>query len=259
MHNSCVQVRTMGNHPSSTNSDSDEELYDTPPETLETESDPEMEDDNPNAPEITEDDLTEDEDIDELQNRPENDTGISVGNLLNFPDLLRLNTPGQDTSKSEAGNSDNETFPPSHSRGARPKLPLPTGKWSNWRHPPLREVTLPQLYQPPEAEGCCIPPYKEPPEPWAGFGMEENMMKFIKENIPCCEDDCKNCETNTEHNLGSKEGTFYMVQIDDIEKYTQTSSARKIIMMHLNTIKRCTHSMTKLRFSATLTKTNWRI
>ena len=49
---------------------------------METESDPEMEDDDPNAPEITEDDLTEDEDIDELQNRPENDTGISVGNLL---------------------------------------------------------------------------------------------------------------------------------------------------------------------------------
>ena len=146
MHNSCVQVRTMGNHPSSTKSDSDEELYDTPPETLETESDPELENDNLNTPEITEDDLTEDEDINKLQNRPENDTAVSVGNLLNFPDLLQLDTSGQDTNNSEAENSDNETFPPSHSRGARPKSPLPTGNRSNWRHPPLSEVTLPHLY-----------------------------------------------------------------------------------------------------------------
>ena len=78
----------------------DEELYDTPLETLETESDPEMENDNPNAPEIFEDDITEDEDINELQNRPENDTGISVGTLLNFPDLLCLNTSGRDTNQS---------------------------------------------------------------------------------------------------------------------------------------------------------------
>ena len=193
MHNSCVQVRTIGNHPSSTNSDSDEELYNTPLETLETESDSELEDDDHNTPEITEDDLTEDEDINELQNRPENDTGISVGNLLNFPDLLCLNTSGRDTNKSETSNSDNETFPPSHSRGARPKSPLPTGTRSTWRHPPLHEVTLPQLYQPPGAEGCCIPPYKEPAEPWAGFGTEEEFMKFLRENIPCSEDDCKDC------------------------------------------------------------------
>ena len=149
MHNSCVQVHTMGNHPSSTNSDSNEEL----------------EIDDLNAPEITEDDLTEDEDIDELQNRPENDTAVSVGNLLNFPDLLCLNTSGQDTNNSEAENSYNETFPLSHSCGARPKSPLPTGNRSNWRQPPLQEVTLPHLNQPPGAEGCCIPPYKEPPEP----------------------------------------------------------------------------------------------
>ena len=83
---------------------------------METESDPELEDDDPNTPEITEDDLTEDEDINELQNRPENNTAVSVGNLLNFPDLLRLNTSDQDTNNSEAENSDNETFPPSHSR-----------------------------------------------------------------------------------------------------------------------------------------------
>ena len=101
MHNSCVQVRTMGNHPSSTHSDSEEKDYETPLETLDTESDPEMENDNLKVPENSEDDMAEDEDIDELQNRPENDTGISVGNLLNFPDLLRQNTSGRDTNQTE--------------------------------------------------------------------------------------------------------------------------------------------------------------
>merc|ERR1711867_58546 len=197
-----MQVRTMGNQPSSTDSDSDKEDYDTPPETLETESDPELENDDPNAPEISEDDITEDEDIDELENRPENDTGISVGNLLNFPDLLRLNTSGRDTNQSETSYSDNETFPPSHSHGARPKSPLPTGTRSTWRNPPLREVTLPQLYQPPGAEGCCVPPYDERPEPWCGFCTEENLMQFFKDNIPSYKED-DNCETNTEHNFKS--------------------------------------------------------
>ena len=71
-----------------------------------------MENDKPNVPENSEDEITEDKDIDELQNRPENDTWISVGNLLNFPDLLHLNTSGQETNQSETSHSDNETFPP---------------------------------------------------------------------------------------------------------------------------------------------------
>ena len=171
--------------------------------------------------ENSEDDITEDEDIDELQNRLENDTGISVGNLLNFPDLLCLNTSGRDTNQSETNYSDNETFPPSHSRGARPKSPLPTGTRSIWRHHPLREVTLPQLYQPPGAEGCCVPPYKEPPEPWCGFGTEENLMQFFKDNIPCYEEDDKNCYTNTEYNLKSRENTS-QDQIDDVERFVHT-------------------------------------
>ena len=83
----------MGNHPSGTHSDSDEEDYETPPETLDTESDPEMENDNPNAPEISEDDITEDKDIDELQNRPENDTGINMENLVNFLHLSLCHSP----------------------------------------------------------------------------------------------------------------------------------------------------------------------
>ena len=164
----------MGNHPSGTHSDSDEDDYETPPETLDSDNDLEEENDDPNVPENSDEEISEDEDINDLQNRPENDTAISVGNLLNFPDLLRLNTLGQDTSNSEINHSDNETFPPSKSRGTRPKSPLPTGTRPRRRHPPLREVVLPQLYQPPGAEGCCVSPYDEPPEPWYGFSTEEN-------------------------------------------------------------------------------------
>ena len=124
-------------------------------------------DDNPNAPQLSEDDLEHDKEVKELLNRRENDTAMSLSSLLNFPDLLRLNTMGQNTNNSDKEDSDNEHYPPSHSRGARPKSPLPTGNRSNWTHTPLREVRLPQLYQPPGAEGYCIPPYKDPPQPWA--------------------------------------------------------------------------------------------
>ena len=136
-------------------------------------------------PENSDEEISEDEDIDDLQNRPENDTTMSVGNLLNFPDLLHLNISGQDTYNSEITHSDNETFPPSKSHRARPKSPLPTGTWQRGRHPPLREVVLPQLYQPPGAEGCCVPPYDEPPEPWFRFGTKENLTDFLKDHIPC--------------------------------------------------------------------------
>merc|ERR1711867_9708 len=140
-HNSCVQIRVqrMGNHPS------DEDDYETPPETLDSDNDLEEENDDPNVPENSDEEISEDEDIDDLQNRPENDVAIIVGNLLNFPDLLHLNTSGQDTSNSEITHSDNEQFPPSKSCGARPKSPLPTGPWPRRRHPLLREVVLPQL------------------------------------------------------------------------------------------------------------------
>ena len=133
-----------------------------------------------------------------------------------------MNTSGQDTKNSEAENSDNENYPPSHSRGARSKSPIATGEGSNWRQPPLREVRLPHLYQPPEAEGCCIPPYKEPTEPWSGVGTEKEFMKFLKDFIPCSEGDCKNCETNTVHNTILKEGTFQADNIDDLEKCVHT-------------------------------------
>ena len=52
--------------------------------------------------------------------------------------------------------------------------------------------------------------------------MEEEFMKFLRENIPCSEDDCKNCETNTVHNTISKEGTFQEDNIDDLEKFVHT-------------------------------------
>ena len=51
MHNSCVQMQVckMGNHPSGTHSDSDEEDYETPPETLDSDTDLEEENDDPNV------------------------------------------------------------------------------------------------------------------------------------------------------------------------------------------------------------------
>ena len=100
----------MGNHPSGTHSDSDEEDNKTPLETLDTDTDLEEENDDPNVLENSDEEISEDEDIDDLQNRPENDTAINVGNLQNFPDLLRLNTSGQDTSNPEITHSDNKTF-----------------------------------------------------------------------------------------------------------------------------------------------------
>ena len=164
-------MRNIGNQPSGNYSDSDkEDDYDTPPETLESDNDLEEENDNPNMLENSDDDISEDEDNEVLQNRPVNETAISVENLLNFPDLLCLNKWGHDTSNSEITHSDNEQFPPSKSRGARPKSPLPTGPWPRRRNPPLREVVLPQHHQPPGVEGVCVPPYDEPPEPWCGFG-----------------------------------------------------------------------------------------
>ena len=50
-HNSCVQIQVqkMGNHPLRTHSDSDEEDYETPPETLDSDTDLEEENDDPNV------------------------------------------------------------------------------------------------------------------------------------------------------------------------------------------------------------------
>ncbi len=186
----------MGNHPSGTHSDSDEDDYETPPETLDSDNDLEEENDNPNVPENSDDKISEDEDIEDLQNRPENDTAISVGNFLNFPDLLRLNKSGQDTINSEMTHSANETFPPSKSRGARPKKPLPIGSWPRRNNPPLREVILPQLEQTPCPRGVCVPPYDEPPELWCGFGSQDQLMDFLADKIPSYDEE-EQSVTNT--------------------------------------------------------------
>ena len=104
----------MGNHPSGTYSDSDEEDdYDTPPETLESDNNLEEDNDDPNMPENSDDDISEDEDNEILHNRPENDSAIETGNLRNFPDLLCLHNLGQDTNNSGITHSTRETFPPS--------------------------------------------------------------------------------------------------------------------------------------------------
>ena len=81
-------------------------------------------------------------------------------------------------------------------------------------------MVLPQLYQPPNAEGCCVPPYDEPPEPWCGFGMIEILMDFLTDHIPCYKEEEK-CVTNTENNLESRENTS-PDHIDDVERFVHT-------------------------------------
>ena len=166
----------------------DKDLYETPSKTLDTESETKY-DDNPNAPEISEDDLENKSEVKELLNNPENDTVLDLHKFLNTPDILDLKT-GQDTSNSDSEQSEMREYPPSCSRQREPRPHSPTGiLGSSWRytpqdpHPPLREVRLPQLYEPPSAEGCCIPRLASPPRQWAGFDLEEELMKFLETNI----------------------------------------------------------------------------
>ena len=81
---------------------------------MDTESELEY-DDDPNTPELSDDNLENDLEVEELLNRPENDTAISLHSLLNFPDILNL-TAGRKTCNSDTKHSDNENYPPSHSR-----------------------------------------------------------------------------------------------------------------------------------------------
>ena len=98
-------IGDSGNFLSWKYNDSDKDLYETPPETLDTESEPEY-DDNPNAPEISEDDLENDSEVEELLNKPENDTALDLHRLLNFPDILNL-TVGHNTCNSDTKHSEN--------------------------------------------------------------------------------------------------------------------------------------------------------
>merc|ERR1712101_76041 len=122
-----VRVFEKGDSPPDNDRDSDEEEeYDTPTESLESDNNPEEENDDPNMPENTDSDISEDEENEILQNMAENDSAIETRNLRNFPDHLRIHSSGQDTN-SGITNPDEETLPPSRSKGARPKEPLPIG------------------------------------------------------------------------------------------------------------------------------------
>ena len=84
----------------------------------------------------------------------------------------------------------------------------------------MRDVVLPQLYQPPGAEGVCVPPYDEPQEPWCGFGTKENLIEFLAERIPSYEEEEK-CVTKSENNLKMREVTS-PDHIDDVERFVHT-------------------------------------
>ena len=103
---------------------------------MNTDSEPEY-DDYPNAPELSEDNLEHDEEVNKLLNYPENDKVMALSSLLNFPDLLKLNTSGKHKNNSDAEDSDNEHYPLSHSRRDRQKSPIATGDRSEWTYTPL--------------------------------------------------------------------------------------------------------------------------
>merc|ERR1712089_105354 len=202
----CAQVKVFERGDSPTDdSDSDaNEDYNTPPESPEVDDTQETENDDPNMPEYTDDETSEDEDNEILLNMAENDSAIETGNLRNFPDLLRIHNSGHET------NSDEETVSLSKVTGARPKEPLHIGSWPRRNNPPLREVVLPQLPQSPCPKGVCVPPYNEPPEPWYGFGSENELTNFLSERIPMCDEQSVTNTTKKEDPM------------EDMEKYIET-------------------------------------
>ena len=105
--------------------------------------------------------------------------------------------------------STEETFPPSKCSGARPKKPLTICSWPRSNTPPLREVILPQIEQTPY-QSVRVPPYDKPPEPWRGFGSQDQLM---------CEDEEHNV-TNTIKLIERKTKT--PDPIEDMEKYIHT-------------------------------------
>ena len=146
----------------------------------------------------------------------ENDSAIETANLRNFPDLLRIQCSGQDTNSGNT-NPTEKTFSPYRNKGARPKEPLPIGSWLRSHNPPLRDVVLPQLSQPPCPKGVCYPPFDEPTEPWGGFGSEEEMWNILSERNPSYDE---HSVANTEK-LVEKE-TISQNPIEDMERYIRT-------------------------------------
>ena len=147
-----------GNYLSWNNDDSDDDSYKTPPETVNTDSETDY-DDNPNAQEISEDKIENDAELEEFMNNPANDTAMELSKMLNFPDLLDVKT-NQESSDSDERKLKGKVHKPSHSHQKRSRSHIPRGySGLGWTYRLLREVRLPQLYQPPDplSRGFCIP------------------------------------------------------------------------------------------------------
>ena len=147
-----------GNCLSWNNNDSDDDSYETPLETVNTDSETEY-DDNPNAQEISEDKIENDAELEEFMNNPANDTAMELSKMLNFPDLLDIKT-NQESSDSDEEKLEGKLHQLSHSCQKRSRSHSPRCySGSGWTYTPLRDVRLPQLYQPPESLswGLCIP------------------------------------------------------------------------------------------------------
>ena len=107
---------------------------------------------------------------------------MELNKLLNFSDLLDVKKISQDSSDSDEGKLEENVHQLSHSRQRRSRSHSPRGySGSGWTYTPLRDVRLPQLYQPPESlsRGLCIPRSDSPVQRWAGFNSEEELMRFL--------------------------------------------------------------------------------
>merc|ERR1712240_721664 len=131
----------------------------------------------------SDDEISEDEDNEILQNTADNDSAIETANLRNFPDLLRLNKLGWNTTTSSMTQSTEETFPPSKCSGAKPKKPSTNGPWPR----------------------SNTPPCDRPTDPWRGLGSQDQLM---------CENKEKNI-TTTEKIVENEENT--LDPIEDME------------------------------------------
>ena len=89
---------------------------------------------------------------------------------------------GQNSSDSDEGKLKENVRQPAHSCQRRSRSHSPRGySGSGWTYTPLRDVRLPQLYQPLESlsRGLCIPRSDSPVQRWNGFNSEEELMRFL--------------------------------------------------------------------------------
>ena len=148
-YNVCVQLK-LREEIDSEDTDSEEESYNTPPESNQEDKNtdtPAVEDVDPidaNTAELTDDDLKKDSlfdnesEIEEIMNNPSNDTTVELGNLLNLPDILDIQGKQTDTLSSNDQNPGSTQRTPT--KRSRSNSPPKHQQWAS--HPPLKDTIL---------------------------------------------------------------------------------------------------------------------